>query len=239
MNVLVVGNGLMGSVAYKELASRGESATIVPNLNRSLTDEFLTENSFDVLIDFSHPDGIESIVTFSKAKKIPAVIGTTGYTDEQFEHISHLGKEVPILYSGNYSLGVILMERLVRETARILGSDFNIEIIEKHHQNKIDAPSGTAKMLQKAANEHLNCNFNNESVVKSESAQKEIAVKSIRTGSIVGEHEILFAGADEILSIKHEALSKSIFAKGAIKASEWLIGQEIGLYSMEDVLFGG
>jgi len=237
MNALVVGNGLMGTVAYKELVNRGDSVTIVSNLNRPLTRRFPMDRSFDILIDFSHPDGIESIVAFSRAEDLPAVIGTTGYSDKKFELVSDLGKVVPVLYSGNFSLGVILMERLVKETARVLGSDFNIEIIEKHHQNKIDAPSGTAKMLQKAANEHLNNNviYGQANNIHKE---KEIAVQSIRTGSIVGEHEIRFTGADEVLSIKHEALSKSIFAKGAIKASEWLIGQEIGLYSMEDVLFG-
>ena len=238
MNVLVVGNGQMGAVVYKELTDRGDSVTIVPDLNRYLTEGPLIAECFDILIDFSHPDGIESIVTFSRTKKLPAVIGTTGYTDEQFKLVSDLGKVVPILYSGNYSLGVILMERLVKETARVLGSDFNIEIIEKHHKHKIDAPSGTAKMLLRAANEHLDCNVIYGRDNKSKREEKEIAVHSIRAGSIVGEHEILFAGADEILSIKHEALSKSIFAKGAIKGGEWLIGQNAGLYSMEDVLFG-
>jgi len=237
MNILVVGNGKMGTVIYNEL-SQNNSVTIVPDLNCPLLKGFLTENSFDIMLDFSHPDGIESIANFSRAENLPAVIGTTGYSDKQFELIGDLGKKVPILYSGNYSLGVILMERLVRETARILGADFDIEIIEKHHQHKLDAPSGTAKMLVKAANEHLGSNVTYGYESECIDEEKEIAIHSVRAGSIVGEHEILFASADEVLSIKHEALSKSIFARGAIKASEWLIGQEIGLYSMEDVLFG-
>ena len=233
MNVLVVGNGQMGTVVYKELIGRGDSVTIVPDLNRD------TEGIFDVLIDFSHPDGIESIVAFSRTKNVPAVIATTGYTDTQFELINDLSKEVPILYSGNYSLGVILMERLVREAAKVLGADFDIEIIEKHHHHKIDAPSGTAKMLLAAANEQLDYDviYGREGVCKRNA--QEIAVHTIRGGSIVGEHEVLFAGADEVLSIKHEALSKVIFAKGAIKGGEWLIGKDVGLYNMEDVLFGG
>jgi 4-hydroxy-tetrahydrodipicolinate reductase len=233
MNVLVVGNGNMGTVLYKELIERGDSVTIAPNLNRT------TVGNFDVLIDFSHPDGIESIAAFSRANKIPAVIATTGYSDEQLDQINSLSKEVPVIYSGNYSLGVILMERLIREAAAVLGSDFDIEIIEKHHHHKIDAPSGTAKMLLNAANDQLNYQviYGREGVCKRN--EKEIAVHTVRGGSIVGEHEILFAGADEILSIKHEALSKSIFAKGAIKGSEWLLGREPGLYNMEDVLFSG
>lgn len=233
MNVLVVGNGHMGSTVYKELISRGDSVTIVPDLKRPVT-----EGNFDILIDFSHPDGINCIAEFIKEKQLPAVIATTGYTDEQFEVITKLSKEVPILYSGNYSLGVILMERLVREAAGVLGLDFDIEIIEKHHHHKIDAPSGTAKMLLNAANEQLDYRviYGREGICKRE--EKEIAVHTIRGGSIVGEHEVLFAGADEILSIKHEALSKAIFAKGAIKGGEWLINKEARLYNMEDVLFG-
>jgi 4-hydroxy-tetrahydrodipicolinate reductase len=231
MNVLVVGNGQMGTVVYKELIERSYSVTIVPDLKQE------ADGNFDVLIDFSHPDGIESLVKFSRAKKIPAVIATTGYTAEQFECINALSKEVPVLYSGNYSLGVILMERLVREAARVLGTDFDIEIIEKHHHHKIDAPSGTAKMLVNAANEQLGHKiiYGREGICKRNA--QEIAVHTIRGGSIIGEHEVLFAGADEVLSIKHEALSKAIFAKGAIKGGEWLIGKEFGLYNMEDVLF--
>ena len=232
MNVLVVGNGHMGTVVYKELIERGDSVTIVPDLNRG------AEGNFDVLIDFSHPDGIESIVTFSKKNQVPAVIATTGYTDEQFELINELSRAVPVLYSGNYSLGVILMERLVREAAQVLGTDFDIEIIEKHHHHKIDAPSGTAKMLLNAANEQLDYTVIYGREGKCIREEKEIAVHTIRGGSIVGEHEVLFAGADEILSIKHEALSKTIFAKGAIKGGEWLMGKDTGLYKMEDVLFG-
>ena len=233
MNVLVVGNGHMGHVLQKELIERGDTVTIVSDLN---TD---AEGIFDILIDFSHPDGIESIVNFSRQKKIPAVIATTGYTDSQFDLINDLSQEIPVLYSGNYSLGVILMERLVREASAVLGGDFNIEIIEKHHHHKIDAPSGTAKMLLNAANDQLNYNviYGRQGICKR--GEKEIAIHTIRGGSIVGEHEVLFAGADEILSIKHEALSKIIFAKGAIKGGEWLIGKDANLYNMEDVLFGG
>ena len=232
MNVLVVGNGHMGTVVQKELIKRGDIVSIVPDLDQ------VADGVFDIIIDFSHPDGIENIINFSRAKKIPAVIATTGYTDSQFELINGLSKEVPVLYSGNYSLGVILMERLVREASTVLGGNFDIEIIEKHHHHKIDAPSGTAKMLLNAANEQLDYNIIYGREGKCIRGEKEIAVHTIRGGSIVGEHEVLFAGADEILSIKHEALSKAIFAKGAIKGGEWLIDKEVGLYNMEDVLFG-
>lgn len=232
MNVIVIGNGFMGQVLYKELVNVGHSVMIVPDLNRPPLD-----CNFDVLIDFSHPDGLKNIATFCLTNNIPAVIATTGYTEAQFNQINDLALKIPVVYSGNYSLGVILMERLVREAARVLGSDFDIEIIEKHHHHKIDAPSGTAKMLLKAANDQLGYNVIYGREGECRRGEKEIAVHTIRGGSIVGEHEVLFAGADELLTIKHEALSKVIFAKGAIKAASWLLSKEVGLYNMEDVLF--
>jgi len=232
MNVLIVGNGHMGSVLYKELVVLGEPVTIVPDLNRPI------EGIFDVIIDFSHPDGIEAIVKYSRKHKIPTVIATTGYSEEQFQLIESLSEEVAVLYSGNYSLGVILMERLVREATKVLGGIFDIEIIEKHHNHKIDAPSGTAKMILEAANENLNYDviYGRSGVCKRQ--DKEISVHAVRGGSIVGEHEIIYAGDDEILSIKHEATSRAIFAKGAIKGALWLLDKNPGRYNMEDVLFG-
>jgi len=231
MNVLVVGAGQMGQVLANELTKRGDNVTMVVNLDE------ITETVFDILIDFSHPDNIESIATFSQAKKIPAVIATTGYTDSQLKLIRNLSQAVPVLYSGNFSLGVSLMKRLVKEIATVLGEDFDIEIIEKHHRHKVDAPSGTAKMLLEAANSQLDYHVVYGRQGMGKRGAKEIAVHTVRGGSINGEHEVLFAGADEILSIKHEALSKVIFAKGAIKAAVWLINRDAGLYDMDAVLF--
>ena len=232
MNVLVVGNGTMGALVYHQLIEQNNSVTITRDL------DIHPCGDFDVIIDFSHPDGLDAIANFARETKVPIVIATTGYNDEQIKQIGTLAKEVPVLYSGNYSLGVILMNRLVREAAHVLGGDFDIEIIEKHHHHKVDAPSGTAKMLLTAANETLDYHviYGREGFCKRR--ENEIAVHTVRGGSIVGEHEVLFAGADEVLSIKHEALSKSIFVKGAIKGALWLQKMPIGLYSMEDVLFG-
>ena len=223
----------MGNVLYKELVAGNHSVTIVPDLNRPSL-----ETSFDMLIDFSHPDGINAIADYCLTHNTPAVIATTGYSEEQFNKIAELSTKVPVVYSGNYSLGVILMERLVREATKVLGAEFDIEIIEKHHHHKIDAPSGTAKMLLKAANDQLNYDVIYGREGEQKRGEKEIAVHTIRGGSIVGEHEVLFAGADELLTIKHEALSKVILAKGAIKAAKWLLDKNAGLYNMEDVLFG-
>jgi len=232
MNVLVVGNGTMGTLVYSKLIDRNDSVTITRDLDIHLCGDF------DVIIDFSHPDGLDAIVNVAREANVPVVIATTGYSQTQINQIETLAQEVPVLYSGNYSLGVILMNRLVREAARVLGEDFDIEIIEKHHHHKVDAPSGTAKMLLAAANEELGYDviYGREGFCKRK--ENEIAVHTVRGGSIVGEHEVLFAGTDEVFSIKHEALSKSIFVNGAIKGALWLQKMPIGLYSMEDVLFG-
>ena len=145
---------------------------------------------------------------------------------------------MPVLFSGNFSIGVILMNRLVKEMTYILSDSFDIEIIEKHHNKKIDAPSGTANMLIESINETLDYKVvHGRSGIKPRE-KKEIGVHAVRGGTIVGEHEVIFAGRDELLTIKHEALSKMIFVKGAITGMNWLIHQESGMYSMEEVLFG-
>lgn len=232
MNVLVVGNGTMGTLVYHKLIEQNDSVTIAPDLKLDVCGDF------DVIIDFSHPEGLDAIVKFAREADVPVVIATTGYSEAQVDQIKTLAGEVPVLYSGNYSLGIILMNRLIREAARVLGADFDIEIIEKHHHHKVDAPSGTAKMLLAAANEKLGHNVIYGREGFSKRKVNEIAVHTVRGGSIVGEHEVLFAGADEVFSMKHEALSKSIFVNGAIKGALWLQDMPIGLYSMEDVLFG-
>jgi len=232
VKVLIIGKGRMGEVLYNELIAANHSVRIQSKFMDQI------EEAFDVLIDFSHPDNLEGMIGYCRTSKTPAVIATTGYSDEQFQQMKKLSEEIPVLYSGNYSLGVVLMERLVREAAKVLGEGFDIEVIEKHHHHKIDAPSGTAKMMVEAANEQLGYKviYGRAGMCKRDT--KEIAVHTVRGGSIVGEHEVLFAGVDEVLSIKHEALSKQIFAKGALKGAKWLLDKEAGLYNMEDVLFG-
>jgi len=234
MDVLIVGDGHMGQLVYENLNEQHE-VTIISHLDATNITQL--PNAFDIIIDFSHPDNLQGICQFVSQKPTPIVIATTGYSDEQFEQIKELGQHMPILYSANYSFGIILMNRVAKQMAHVLSEHFDIEIIEKHHHRKIDAPSGTAKMLVDSLNEELNYNIVHGRVGEVTRSKKEIGVHTIRGGSIVGEHEILFAGADEILSIKHTALSKVIFAKGAIQAALWLVKQENNLYSMEDVLF--
>ena len=157
--------------------------------------------------------------------------------NSDLEKIKELSKIAPVLQSANFSLGVILLNRLVKEISPILRDSFDIEIVEAHHHNKVDSPSGTAKMLLNSAlGENNYPKYGREGYSLRD--PKEIGVHSIRGGSIVGEHEVLYCGEDEVLSLKHTAQSKKIFAVGAIKAAEWIIDKDYGLYDMEDVLFG-
>jgi 4-hydroxy-tetrahydrodipicolinate reductase len=168
---------------------------------------------------------------------IPVVFATTGYSNDELGKITNLSKSVPVLISANFSLGVILLNRIVREITPILKDDFDIEIIEAHHHFKVDAPSGTAKMLLNSAIDATGYEANYGRDGYSPRKPNEIGVHAVRGGTIVGEHDVLYCGEDEVITLKHSAHSKKIFAKGAIKAARWLIDRDKGLYNMEDVLF--
>jgi len=235
MKFLLIGDGQMGQLVEQELSALHTVVTL-GQINAENLKPYNPE-SFDAIIDFSHPDNLAGICEFVKNHPLPIVIATTGYSEEQINEIKQLSTRMPVLFSANYSLGVILMNRVAKEIANVLADQFDIEVIEKHHHRKIDAPSGTAKMLVDSLNENLNYNIIHGREGEAVRTKKEIGVHTIRGGSIVGEHEVLFAGADEILSIKHEALSKTVFAKGAIQGVNWLMNQGNNLYDMEDILF--
>ncbi|MCL1949966.1 MAG: 4-hydroxy-tetrahydrodipicolinate reductase [Turicibacter sp.] len=230
MNVLLIGTGAMGKIVQEKLKPDHDVRPI-SNFSEPVA------GNFDLIIDFSHPSNLASLEKYVKAHPTPLVIATTGYDEKQIAQIEALGKLMPVLFSANFSMGVILMNRLIKEMARVLSDSFDIEVIEKHHHLKVDAPSGTAKMLVDSLNDGLGYEVVHGREGMAKRTKQEIGVHTIRGGSIVGEHEVLFAGADEIISIKHEALSKSIFATGAIRGGLWLTQQGIGLYNMEDVLF--
>lgn len=191
----------------------------------------------DVVIDFSNPANLGMLAEYCTANNCPAVIATTGYTAEQTEQIKQLAGQIPVVFSANYSLGINIMKRVISEITPLLEDTFDIEIIEKHHNKKLDAPSGTAKMLLAAADEsgayeHV---FGRDGNRK---RGREIGVHAVRGGTIAGEHTVIYAGTDEILEIKHTAGSKKIFASGALKAATFAADAQPGLYTMEDVLFG-
>ena len=195
----------------------------------------------DVIVDFSNPSALASILDFAKAKKIPAVLCATGYTSEQNKMIEDTSAEISMFRSGNMSLGINLISELAKTAAKILGGSFDVEIVEAHHNLKLDAPSGTAIMLEKAVEEGLD--YEPELVYDRHSrSQKrdkhEIGMHSIRGGTIVGEHEVIFAGNDEIIKISHTALSKNVFAVGAVNAAIYMKDKTTGMYNMSDVING-
>lgn len=192
----------------------------------------------DVIIDFSHPDAVLEVVEYAIANNTPLVECTTGLNEEQTELIKNASDKVAIFSSFNMSLGVNLITELAKKAATILDG-FDIEIIEQHHNQKIDAPSGTAYMLANAINETLDnkmqFNYDRHSV-RAKRSPKEIGIHSIRGGNIVGEHEVIFAGTDEVITISHSARSKEVFATGAVNAAKFLYGKTKGLYDMQDII---
>lgn len=193
----------------------------------------------DVIIDFSNPAILSSLLQYAEINKTPLVLCTTGYTSPQVEALKRVSTEVPIFYSGNMSLGVNLLIELSKKAAQVLGESFDIEIIEKHHNQKIDAPSGTALMI---ADEIASVIPNNIHYVYDRHSQRkkressEIGIHSVRGGTIIGEHEVIFAGHHEVISLSHSAQSKEVFASGAVNAAVYLAGMPAGLYNMSDLL---
>ena len=195
------------------------------------------EEFADVIIDFSHHSTIDDTLSYAIKTKTPIVIATTGFNDEELEKIKKASNIIPIFHSSNMSLGVNVLVKLVKEAAKSLNG-FDIEIIEKHHNKKLDAPSGTAVMIANGVKEVLP---DSEYIYgrhgrSDKRSSNEIGIHAIRGGTIVGEHTTIFAGHDEVVEIKHSAQSKDIFAKGAIAAAKFLVKQEAGYYNMNNML---
>lgn len=194
----------------------------------------------DVIVDFSHHSALPSLIEYAKATKTPIVLATTGHTDEELALIEESVNEIAIFRSGNFSLGINLLITLAKQAAKTLGTDFDVEIIEKHHNKKLDAPSGTALMIADAIaseREESEYVFDRHSERKARES-KEIGLHSVRGGTIVGEHEAIFAGENEIVTISHSAASREIFATGALRAAVYLAKKEKGLYNMTDMIEG-
>ena len=193
----------------------------------------------DVIIDFSNPILLDSILEYAIKTNTAVVLATTGYSDSQIEQIKEASKKIPVFFSFNMSLGVNLICSLAKKAAAVLGDGFDIEIVEKHHNQKIDAPSGTAIMLANAVNSY----FGGEKVYeydrhskRQKRSPKEIGIHSVRGGTIVGEHDVIFAGHDETVTISHSAQSKEVFAVGSVKAAKFLAEKPAGLYDMNSII---
>ena len=190
----------------------------------------------DAVIDFSSPAALNGLLDFAQATGTPLVLATTGYTPEQVAQIGAAAQKVPIFRSANMSLGINVLLELVKKASTVLGDSYDIEIIERHHRRKVDAPSGTALMIADAAAQ--SCGHETEYVFERHSVRqprdkKEIGISAVRGGTIVGEHEIIFAGHDEVMEIRHTALSREIFAQGAVEAAKFIAGVTApGMYDM-------
>lgn len=193
----------------------------------------------DVIIDFSHPAALDGILEFAVAHNLPAVLTTTGYSPAEIDKIKAYSAKAPLFFSFNMSLGINLLVELSKKAAQILGDDFDIEIIEAHHNQKIDAPSGTAIMLAdgiiEAVNQPKELVYDRHDYRRKRD-KKEIGMHAIRGGTIVGEHQVMFAGRDEVITLSHSARSKEVFAAGAVSAAVFMAGKGPGLYNMADLI---
>ena len=194
----------------------------------------------DVMIDFSIAKAADTMLSWCERTGMPVVVCTTGLSEEQISRVAKVAERTAVLRSANMSLGVNVLLKLVREAAQVLAAaDFDIEIVEKHHNQKVDAPSGTAIALADSINEAMDHAYHykyDRSAERVKRDKKEIGIQAVRGGSIVGEHDVIFAGKDEVVTFSHTAYSKAIFAKGAIQAAKFLAGKEPGLYTMADVI---
>lgn len=194
----------------------------------------------DVIIDFSNCAAADALLDYAVSNNTPVVLCTTGLSEEQLKKVEEASSKVAILRSANMSLGINLLLKLVKEAAGILGpAGFDTEIVEKHHKHKLDAPSGTALALADAANEGLGGDYEyvfDRSTRRMERPEKEIGVSAVRGGSIVGDHDVIYCGPDEVITISHTAYSRAVFAKGAIEAAKFLAGKGAGKYDMSDVI---
>ncbi len=239
--------GILGKMGANVISSveNADDIEIVAGVDVTAKDDFcvpvyddikkVTEE-IDVIIDFSRPSSLPHILSYALKKKLPVVLCTTGYTESDYEKIENAAKTIPVFTSANMSRGINLVAMLSREAERAL-PNFDVEIVEAHHNQKVDAPSGTAILLANAIiDENKELFVNTERSTSGKRNKNEIGISSIRGGKIVGEHEVMFIGDNEIVTIKHTAMSRSVFADGALAAARFLVEKPAGRYDMTDVL---
>lgn len=241
-------NGKMGQVITK-IVKEDAQAEIVAGIDKymGIANDYPVFDSIekcdveaDVVIDFSNAAAVNGLLEYCVTKQVPVVLCTTGLSEEQLKKVKIASEKVAILKSANMSLGVNMLLKLLQEATKILApAGFDIEIVEKHHNQKVDAPSGTALAMADSINEVLNQEYTytyDRSQERRKREKKEIGLSAVRGGTIVGEHEIIFAGEDEVVEFKHTAYSKAVFATGAVEAAKFLGGKEPGLYDMKQVI---
>ena len=240
-------NGRMGQM-LSELISKDEEMTVVAGIEPSgeAKNDYPVYKNFDelketadVIIDFSTASAIDSLLDYCEKTHTPLVLCSTGLSEAQLGRVERLAKVSAVLVSANMSLGInVLLKLLKNVTKTLYGNGFDIEIVEKHHNQKLDAPSGTALALADVMKDELDdISYNlDRTKVRKKRERNEIGISAVRGGTIVGEHEVIFAGTDEVIEIKHTAYSRAIFAKGAISAAKFLKGKSAGKYNMSDVI---
>ena len=221
-------------VAGIDIADQGKNSYPV------FTDIDACQVEADAIIDFSSAKATDKLLEYSAARQIPVVLCSTGLSQEQLAKVEETPRKVAVLKSANMSLGINTLLKLVQDAARVLAAaGFDMEIVEKHHRLKLDAPSGTALALADSINEAMDNQYHyvyDRSQKREKRDDKEIGISAVRGGTIVGEHEIIFAGQDEVIEFKHTAYSKAIFGKGAVEAAKFLAGKPAGRYDMSDVI---
>ncbi|MFO7887082.1 MAG: 4-hydroxy-tetrahydrodipicolinate reductase [Eubacteriales bacterium] len=247
LKILLFGcSGSMGKVV-NEIAKKDNNFSVVAGVDNSLKkaefpiykDIIDVKEDIDVVIDFSSTLSLPGIIEYGKKNKIPLVLATTGYNDDELEMIEEASQFIPIFKTANMSYGVNIFAKILKEITPLLEEDYDIEIIEKHHNKKIDSPSGTANMLKDIISSKLE---NKQEYVygrvgnNTKRKKNEIGIHAVRGGTISGEHLVLFAGEEEVLEIKHTAHSKRLFAKGALKASSYIVIKEKGIYNMDNLI---
>ena len=252
INIILSGcNGYMGRVVAAIAGGDPELSVVAGfDITTAASDDFPVYRdpvefggTADAVIDFSNAAALEGLLAYCLKSKTPLVLCTTGHSEGQLDTISEAAKQIPIFKSGNMSLGVNLLVNLVRRACEVLGESFDVEIIERHHRRKVDAPSGTALLLADAAASALP--YSSVNVFERQSRRiprekREIGISAVRGGTIVGEHEVIFAGLDEVIELKHSAASRDVFAAGAIRAVKFIVEvSKPGMYNMDDLLNNG
>lgn len=238
LSILMIGNGTMGNYIKNEIQKQ-KDMQIAMIINQNNIDTLNNLNiPIDLVIDFSHPHFMNWLYPYLHDHQIPYVCGTTGHTKHQLERIVDLSQYIPIMKQANFSYGITIIQELLNQLLPMIKDKYDIEIVERHHKQKKDIPSGTAKMFASTLNSNHSYHERYGEIEKENDCQKEIGIHSIREGNSAGEHCIYFYGNDEIIEIKHTALSRKIFANGAIQAAYFLVNQKPGLYQMKDLIEG-
>ena len=234
-------NGKMGRM-ITEIVKNDENAVITAGVDTytETPNDYPVFDSVEKCTEDANAGAVDSLLDYCVDKKLPVVLCTTGLSEEQLAKAEKAAEKTAVLKSANMSLGINLLLKLLKDAAKVLApAGYDIELVEKHHNQKLDAPSGTALALADSVNEALGNEYHyvyDRSTVRQKRDAKEIGISALRGGTIVGEHEVIFAGTDEVIEFKHTAYSRSVFGKGAVEAAKFLAGKESGMYDMSDVV---